>query len=135
WDSKNVLVALSLDKTDKKAQMMDIWTQRSDCMLPIKTLDDFNFENNNADIMWKKRNAESTGSLSFMTGNIISDFSFPNNRLRLPEEVKVRRLPESNILNVYCQADLSPLFEKYKHNLVRYNIPADTLKKYYGGYL
>src|SRR5690606_41218286 len=31
--------------------------------------------------------------------------------------------------------DLKPLFEKYRHTLSNYNIPIDTLKQYYGGYM
>lgn len=133
-DSKNVLVALSTDKTDKKEQMLRIWTEQATAMTAINTLTDFKFENSN-DVQWMQRGKKVVGSLSFAKGVIRGDLSVSNSLLRLPKEAKVRELPASNVLNIYCQADIRPLLEKYRASLLRYNVPVDTLNNYYGGYL
>ncbi|WP_164122105.1 MULTISPECIES: hypothetical protein [Sphingobacterium] len=134
-DSKQVLVALSLEKTGKKQEIMELWNQRIDHMLPISTAEDFNLENSAVDIQWQQRGVSTSGIMSFNQGMIALELSLANSVLRLPSEAQVRALPTSNVLNVYCQADLSPLLMKYKDNLKRYNIPVDTLMRYYGGYL
>lgn len=134
-DSKNVLVALSLEKTDKKQDMMELWNQRVDQMVPISTVSDFKLDNSSADIQWQQRGVSTSGILSFNQGMIASELSLANSVLRLPSEAQARVLPTSNVLSVYCKADLRPLLTKYKDNLKRYNIPVDTLARYYGGYL
>ena len=133
-DSKNVLVALSFDKKDKKAAMLKIWEGRTTAMVPIKTLTEFSFENT-ADIEWKQKGNDADANLSFKKGMITANWSLPNDILRLPQQAKVRQLPSSNVLNMYCQADIRPVLEKYENRLQRYNIPVDTLKNYYGGYM
>lgn len=134
-DSKNVLVALSLEKTAKKQDMMELWNQRVDQMVPISTVTDFKLDKSSADIQWQQRGGSTSGTLLFSQGMITAELSLPNNILRLPSKAQVRELPASNVLNAYCQADLRPLLTKYKDNLQRYNIPVDTLARYYGGYL
>lgn len=132
-NSQHMLMAISIDRTDKKEKMMEIWEQRTTTMVPVKTLNDFSFKGN-ADIQWLQKGSGTVGSLSFKKGIIAVDFFLSNNLLRLPKEVKVRQLPDSNVLNVYCSADIRPLLDKYAEDLQRYNIPVDTLKQYYGGY-
>lgn len=134
-DSNQVLVSFSFDKKGTMDEAVEIWRQRALHLVSISTLTDFNFENSKSDIQWQQRGSETVGEMSFSSGTIVSDLILAQNLLRLPKQAKVRKLPESNVLSLYCQADLRPLFEKYKDHLQHYNIPVDTLKRYYGGYL
>lgn len=134
-DSKKVLIAFSLNKNPKREKMATIWARRDKHMVAIGTLGDFNFAGTDADIQWQKRNAEYAGNVSFASGHILSEVLFSNQLLKLPEQAKVRQLPESNVLNIHCQADIRAILEKYRKDLQRYNIPVDTLTQFYGGYM
>lgn len=134
-NDKEVLMAVNLDRLDKIERLRDMWHYRSKMMKPIKEMEGFDFGKEKADIVYYDRWNKNTATADFGQGKIISTADIALDLIHLTDKPQARVLPVGNVLNFYCHADLKPLFEKYRHTLSNYNIPIDTLKQYYGGYM
>lgn len=131
-----VLLSLSLDSVNKSERIDVLWSLRSKLLQPVKNLSYYNeVDAAKADVFFYNSVNKDKVALDFKNGAIAIDMTLAPTLVALSSNPKARPLAEKNLFTFYCNGDIRPFLQSYRSILADYNIPVDTLMKYYGGYL
>lgn len=80
-------------------------------------------------------NDEDYMGINFENGAIHANGAFQTQLLHGAKHTRTRHFEENSIASLQLQADMDSLIRRHKVFLAKYGIPADTLTRYFGGYL
>lgn len=131
---KQFVIAVGVRDNNRQTQMLKLLQNQEKQLIPINKLDKFDLTTD-ADIYYSNLEDKSTLHLGMEGGKFTVNGNMYSKLWQGSANPKARQLPKDNKVNMWLHADISPLFSKYRPLLEKYNIPGDSLQRYYGGYI
>ncbi|WP_270087618.1 acyl carrier protein [Sphingobacterium sp. SYP-B4668] len=135
FDEQQFVLSLGVDQKLHWEIMANWLAGNEKALVEVSSLSLDGFKNGKSDITYLNMVDQTRLAVTFRNGRIDFEGDVISPSIIGVRDATARQLDTTSVLYGWLNADLRPLFKGYSETLLKYDVNADSLAKYYGGYV